>query len=224
MSEHDQEQNRRGREDPRVTQTRELVYAATLEVIAEVGAAGVSVERIAARSGVARSTIYRRWPDQSKLFLEAFAQLARRGKAVQVTGDTARDLETYLTEYAARLNDPTYVAVLIALLDRAARDHDFARLHRRMLDERRSRVVAIFRAGIRAGTIKKGTDVHEALVALVSPFAYMSLVRHERIRPRDVQRVLRDVLDRYGTNGAPPDGRPKTRRSRSDAAVASTAA
>ena len=185
------------------------MYAATLEVVAEVGAAGVSVERIAERSGVARSTIYRRWPDQSRLYLEAFAQLARH-TAAPATGNTAVDLENYLTETAERLNDPAYVSVLIALLDRVARDADFAKLYRQIFDERRSRAATILRAGMRAGVIGKKADVQEAVSDLLAPLTYMSLVRHERIQSRDVQRVLRNVLDRYGTGtGAPSaDGQP----------------
>jgi AcrR family transcriptional regulator len=188
-----------------VTQTRELVYAATLEVVAEVGAAGVSVERIADRSGVARSTIYRRWPDQALLYLEAFTELARRA-AVPLTGDTATDLENYLTEYAARLNDQTYIAVLIALLDRVARDEEFARLYRQIFDERRSRAATIFRAGVRSGAIRRGTDIHEAVIALLSPFTYMAIVRHEQIRPRDVRRTLEEVLAEFGADGVHPRG------------------
>jgi AcrR family transcriptional regulator len=187
------------REDPRVTQTRELVYAATLEVVAEVGAAGVSVERIAERSGVARSTIYRRWPDQSKLYLEAFAQYARRAPA-PMTGDTARDLEQYLSDTAARLNDPTYRSVLIALLDRVARDPNFANLHREIFDERDSRGAAVLRAGIEAGTIRKGTNVSEAVGTLRAPLFYLSVVRHEQIQPSDIREVLDYVLARYGAD------------------------
>lgn len=200
-AQQDKPARKRRREDPRVVQTRELVYATTVEVIAEVGAAGVSVDRIAEKSGVARSTIYRHWPDQSMLYLEAFTGLARRD-AVPLTGDTYVDLENYLVEYAARLNDKTYIAVLIALLDRVARDAEFARVYREIFDERRSRAAAIFRHGIRNGSFRKGIDVGEAVSALLAPFTYTSIVRHEQIKSRHIERVTRDILERFGN----PDG------------------
>src|SRR5690242_20019705 len=53
---------RHGRPDPRVAQTKQLVLEAAFAVIAESGFAGATVERIAERSGVARSSIYRHWP------------------------------------------------------------------------------------------------------------------------------------------------------------------
>jgi AcrR family transcriptional regulator len=186
------------REDPRVSHTRELVYAAALDVIAEVGAAGISVERIAERSGVARSTIYRRWPDQSKLYLEAFAQGARR-TPIPVTGDTAHDLETYVAHTAERLNDPRHRSVLIAILDRVARDEKFAALHREIFDERSSRAAAILRHGVEIGTIRPDIDIPEAIEHLRAPLLYLSLVRHEAIDASVVADVLADMVDRYGT-------------------------
>lgn len=192
---------RRG-EDPRVVQTREFVYAATLEALPELGIRGLTIERIAEKSGVARSTIYRRWPNLSQLYLEAFAQYARQ-QPLEPSGNTARDLESYLTVAAERLNDPTYRAILVAILDRAARDDDFAELHQRIFDEKHSRAAAVLRAGIRSGAIKKGTDMADALAALRGPLLYISLVRHERIQPSDVQRVLADFLSRFSAPAAP---------------------
>lgn len=189
-------------EDPRVAQTRELVYAATLEALPELGIRGLTIERIAEKSGVARSTIYRRWPNLSQLYLEAFAQYARR-QPVEPSGDTAHDLEAYLTVAAERLNDPTYRAMLVAILDRAARDADFADLHQHIFDERHSRAAAVLRSGIRSGAIKKGTDISDALAALRGPLLYISLVRHEQIKPTDIRRVLKDFLDRFSPPPAP---------------------
>lgn len=186
------------REDPRIAHTRELVYDATVEVVAEAGSAGVSVERIAERSGVARSTIYRRWPDQNRLYWEAFARLAR-AESLPSTGDTATDLAHYLDDYADRLNDPTYFAVLVALMDRAALDEDFAKLHKDTVNQRRSRGAAIFRAGVRSGSIRKDTDTRFAALSLVAPFAYIRMFRHERITARDKRMVLDDLLQRFAT-------------------------
>lgn len=194
---------RRG-EDPRVAQTRELVYAATLEALPELGIRGLTIERIAEKSGVARSTIYRRWPNLSQLYLEAFAQYARR-QPIESTGSTEYDLEAYLKSAAERLNDPTYRAMLVAILDRAARDDAFAGLHQQIFDESHSRAATVLKTGIRDGAIKKGTDISDALAALRGPLLYISLVRHQAIRPVDVRRVLADFLDRFGAAPTQPE-------------------
>jgi AcrR family transcriptional regulator len=201
------------REDPRVTQTRELVYAATIASLAEVGAARVSVELIAARSGVARSTIYRRWPDQSILYLEAFRQLTQR-TALPPSGEPIVDLENHLHEVRRSLNDPTHVAVLIAVLARVARDRSFAKLYREILDERHHQAATVVRAAIETGALRSDCDVTEVVVAAIAPLHYRSVVLHERLRERDVQAALEGVLERYGSPAAVAAHRARAGRGR----------
>ena len=60
---------------PASLQTEQMVFDATVALVTELGPAAVTIERVASRSGVARSTIYRRWPDVNRLFVEAFKEL-----------------------------------------------------------------------------------------------------------------------------------------------------
>ena len=63
------------RVDPRVERTRLSVLAAAAELMAEVGWGGVTIESVSARSGVARTTIYRHWPDRLALLANAMASV-----------------------------------------------------------------------------------------------------------------------------------------------------
>lgn len=183
--------------DPRVEQTRERVFAATLELIAEGGLRQAAVDRIAERSGVARSTIYRRWPEPARLYYEAFNRIVHRSTE-PVRGDTAAELRHYLEDYADRLNDPAYCSVLVALLDGAWRDPELARVHNELFNERSSRAAAILGVGMRAGNIRTDIDLSAAIEALVSPFLYRRLVDHQVIGSADVERLYADVLRRFG--------------------------
>lgn len=185
------------RVDPRIAQTRSQVHAATLAIIAESGVRAATVERIADRAGVSRSTVYRRWPDLPRLYYEAFAHLARRSSP-QPTGDADRELLHYLEDYADRLNDPTYGSVLVALIEAAWRDPALAELRRRVFDEGSSRAAMILRAGVRAGRLRADLDLRAALDAVVAPFLYRRLVEQRTITPADVRRVHADVLGRFG--------------------------
>ncbi len=188
------------RVDPRVAATRRAVYVATLTLIAELGVQATTVERIAERSGVSRSTIYRRWPVTARLYQEAFAQLARRTPVV-AEGDTSAQLLDYLSDYADRLNDPDYCAVLISLIDAAWRDPVLADLRRTVFDESSSRAAAILDAGVTAGRLRLGPVPTDALDALVAPFLYRRLVEQELISLDDVRRRHADVLTRFGVPG-----------------------
>lgn len=183
--------------DPRVAETRRLVHAATVALIAEGGVRAATVERIAERSGVARSTLYRRWPTVGALYYDAFASLARRS-ALPVRGRTSTELKRYLQDYADRLNDDVYCSVLVALLDAAWRDPDLARLRREVFDERASRVTALLEAGVRSGRVRADVVLRDAVDAVVAPFLYRRLVEQEPITRRDVTRLHADVLARFG--------------------------
>ena len=185
------------RVDRRINRTRTAVHAAALEIIAESGVRAATVERIADRAGVSRSTVYRRWPELRSLYYEAFAQLARRSSPV-VRGDTERELLHYLEDYADRLNDRTYGSVLVALIEAAWRDPELAELRRALFDERASRAAAIFQAGVRAGRLRSDLVLREALDSVVAPFLYRRLVEQETITPDDVRRLHADVLARFG--------------------------
>lgn len=189
------------RVDPRVAQTRRAVYAATLQVIAESGVQAATVERIADRAGVSRSTVYRRWPSLPHLYYEAFGTLARRAPQ-SVRGHTTVELLRYLQDYADRLNDDTYCSVLIALLDAAWRDPELAQVRGRLFDERSSRAAAVIDAGVAAGALRPDLDRRQALDAIVAPFLYRRIVEQQRISRSDVRRLRDDVLARFGTQDA----------------------
>jgi AcrR family transcriptional regulator len=210
------------REDPRIEQTRQLVLAATLELMAEHGSAAITIERIAERSGVARSTIYRRWPDLPRLYFEAFRQLRSRD-AHPPTGELAVDLANYIHDTAAHLNDPTYFSIVVFLLANAAVSDYYATLYRELFNVGSSRGAEVFRVGIERGTVRPGTDVWEAADSVRAPLVYTRLAKQE---PIDVDLALLAVplvIRTYGTadsvalldRSAPtdPGGRPTLRRS-----------
>jgi len=186
------------RVDPRIEQTRQLVFAATLELMAEHGSSAITVERIAERSGVARSTIYRRWPDLPRLYFEAFRQL-RSQDVHEPTGDLEVDLLNYIRDTAAHLNDPTYFSIVIFLLANAAVSDHYAELHLELFNLASSRGAAIFKRGIDEGMIRPEVDVWDAADAVRAPLVYKRLAKHELV---DVERAIEEVpsiIRRYGT-------------------------
>jgi AcrR family transcriptional regulator len=189
------------REDPRIEQTRQLVFAATLDLMAEHGSAAVTVERIAERSGVARSTIYRRWPDLPRLYFEAFRQLRNRD-VHEPTGDLQVDLTNYISDTAAHLNDPAYFSIVVFLLANAAVSEHYARLHLELFDRATSRGAAVFRAGIEHGSVRPDVDVWEAADAVRAPLVYTRLAKHETIDVDAAITAVPSIIQAYGTPSA----------------------
>jgi AcrR family transcriptional regulator len=189
--------------DPRIEQTRDLVFAATLELMAEHGNSAITVEAIAERSGVARSTIYRRWPDLPRLYFEAFARLrSRRQVAGALTGDTVADLEVYIRETAEHLNDPTYFSVTLFLLANAASSEHYAELHLAMFSPGTSRGAAVFEAGIASGMIRPDIDVWDAADAVRAPLVFTRLAMLEPINIKTALKEIPVIIGAYGTRKA----------------------
>src|SRR6266851_3401478 len=92
--------------DARQVRTRERVIAATERILRSDGYARLTMERVAAESGVAKTTLYRRWPTKAALCMEMYLEIAGHELHVPDTGDLASDLK-YITDIVVRLQTRT---------------------------------------------------------------------------------------------------------------------
>jgi AcrR family transcriptional regulator len=182
--------------DARYERSRAAVFDAVCSVLVTEGLPGLTVDRLAAESHVSRSTIYRNWPDLAALACDVFRDLVDRD-AVDVGGDPCVALHDYLEDYARRLNDPTYTAVLVALIEGSARDEAFAQVHRRAFSQTRSRAGSIIRSAMEQGVIDNGLDMPQCVEDLVAPFLYRCLVNRARISSRQVDELHARLLQRW---------------------------
>ena len=131
--------------DPRIERTREVVLRATLDELGESGYGALTVEGVAARSSVAKSTIYRHWPDKVALIADAFETSHQQMVPDTSTGG-ARERVTHLVGHVAEVVlDSTFSRCIPALIEGAARDarlrefhHGYAAGRRAELAHRRS--------------------------------------------------------------------------------------
>jgi len=179
--------------DARVERSRQAVHAAVCEVLVAEGLAGLTVDRLADVSGISRSTIYRNWPDLAALACVAFEELMHR-EAVALPADPQQAITAYLEDYARRLNDPTYLAVLIALIEGSRRDEAFAAVHRAHFSQTRSRAGELIRSGQAAGIIDPSLDVQIGVEELVAPFLYRRLVTQAEIGPAQIAELAQRLI------------------------------
>jgi len=183
------------RPDPRVAQTKQLVLAATFAVISESGFAGATVERIAERSGVARSSIYRHWPSPlPSLHMEALAPLQQRPEDISRTGDARHDLLAYLSHVVDRLNDPTYAAVSLALMAVADTDPAYAQAHQDLLASRTQILISLLEDAVASRVLCACTDVQFQARLLLAPLTHVRFVEHRTVDRALAERVLDHVL------------------------------
>ena len=197
------QQHRPVRVDRRVAETKELVLQATYDLISELGFAGATVERIAERSGVARSSVYRHWPSPlPALHLQALAPLTDRPDDVEPTGDFERDALAYLDHVVDRLNDPRYAAVSLALLAVADTDGTYAEEHRQLQTSRTRILHDIIGRAVESGTLCRCTAVDFEVRMLLAPLTHMRFVEHHQVDRRLTPRLVARVVDANRVGGA----------------------
>src|SRR5262249_59588169 len=106
---------------PRSEQAERAIIDAALSLFAESGPDGLCIERVAARAGVGKATIYRRWPGKEDLLLDAIAAL--KTPLPEPAGRSAReDLVTLLGAMCQETADPRRARQVALLLGEGAKD------------------------------------------------------------------------------------------------------
>ena len=151
---------------PRSEQAEQAIIEATLDLFGEQGFEGVCVEAVAARAGVGKATIYRRWPNKEELLLAALGSL--KSPYPEPAGGSARDdLVAMLSVMCADRADPRKAGRYALLLGEG---HKYPRLMARykatVVEPRHEAIRAVIRRGISSGELRADTDVEVAMLAL----------------------------------------------------------
>ena len=106
-----------GTENPRTTRVRKIVLDAATDLLIDQGHHAVTPQRVSTVTGVARSTIYRLWPDPVSLLLDAIDRVLAPDHAAPTVGDLGRRSRHRARTLAVRLNRRPFRAIFVALLD-----------------------------------------------------------------------------------------------------------
>src|SRR5499425_2787077 len=141
--------------DRRAERSRQAILDATLQLLAEGDVGSLTVEAVAARSGVAKTTIYRRWRDKWGLALDAVMidLLPHFADPVDV-GDTRKELITFVAPVIKFLSAPPYGPAMRALVSRIATDFGLGRVYReQVVEPRRAQLQPVIERGIARGDL-----------------------------------------------------------------------
>lgn len=171
----------------------DAILAATLELLAERGIEGLTVDGVAARAKVGKATIYRHWRSRAELVMDAMVTVPGPPPLVS-TGDLRADLCAAFTALAEVLDDPERSRLLAALVDAAERDPELARLHVQHADGRRAPARAAVVAAVERGELAPGTDPDLAVDLVAGPLFYRRLLTHQPVTKAVVESVVDIVL------------------------------
>ncbi len=172
--------------DARVVRSHRAVRDAAVVELAEVGWGAFTIESVATRAGVARSTVYRHWPDKLTLLVDALEH-----QSIQPTPDESAPgrtrVVTLIRHLAEVMADPERSAIQPALIEAAERDPLLRELHRGFNDRRRQALTA---ALVDAGV----ADPEMTAIALAGAVVYSRVMGSRPLDPDRADELVTAVL------------------------------
>ncbi len=169
------------RQNPRTSRVRQVILDAAVDLLLTHGAGAVTATRVAEATGVARTTIYRQWPNRAGLLLETIDRLVTPHFARPSSGDLRTDVIAALGDLRTRLTTRQVRPVLAALIDQATRSDAFVAVQRRFMEGMIQPTVDVLRSAQAAGQLPDTLDCSEAAAVLTGPLFHQHILMQDTI-------------------------------------------
>lgn len=189
-------------ENPRTTRVRKIVIEAATRLFVEEGHRAVTPQRVSQMTGVARSTIYRHWPDRETLLLDTIDVVVLPHVSLDLTGELGVDLETALHALRRRLDRRPIRAIFSALLEHADRSRKLVPAQRRFVAGVLAPIREIIDGAVERGGLDMSVSPNEAAAQLAGPLFQQHVMLRTRITDELIAATVRGFL---AANGRLPD-------------------
>lgn len=161
---------------PRSDAAHSAILKAARELLVEEGFTRLRLEHVAARAGVGKGTIYRRWPSKEALTLDLVLELAEPHLAIADVGDTRAELREAVLNPVLAITRSTFGPVIRAMMSQIAGNPAIGDPFREsVVARRRAEVAHVIERGIARGDLRADADPTIATELLVGP-VYFRLV------------------------------------------------
>ncbi|MGW4502089.1 TetR/AcrR family transcriptional regulator [Micromonospora sp. NPDC004336] len=161
---------------PRSVRADEAILEATLDLLAQGNTIeSISIESIAARAGVGKATIYRRWPGKDALLRDALRTL--KGNPPEPAGRSVREDLILLVGAVGRHIDPRAERIMPCLVPEVNRSPEQYQLYQNIIEPRRALMREVLRRGVRTGELRADLDVEVTMAMLTGPMLVQRVMR-----------------------------------------------
>jgi AcrR family transcriptional regulator len=186
--------------DPRVARTRATVLGAAIDLLAERGYSGFSVESVVERTGIAKTTLYRHWPTRDNLLAAVIAKLDGAGPLPD-TGSVRQDLQDLFARRVRAARTPQWERCMPALVEAAARHPELAAMIARLTSQILAQIETLLRRGIERGELRHDLDPQLAASALIGPIVFRRLLLREAPTLQGVSAVIDLLMQGIAAHG-----------------------
>lgn len=168
---------------------RAAVLAATIDELAEHGYAAFTVEKVAQRTGVHKTTVYRRWPDRDALITDALSDGVDAEIPIPDTGSIEEDLRALARSLVTWIGSPHGRAVLAVMLPGATGEPRPPAPTRHVFRDRIRKALPVVTRAVTRGELPAGTDPAEMIKTLVAPIYFRVLITRESVDDKTADRA-----------------------------------
>jgi AcrR family transcriptional regulator len=188
---------------PRSEEARRKAIAAAIDLIIERGVANLSIEEVAARSGVAKTTIYRHWPERASLIIDT-ARSTFEHVTTPDTGSLRGDLEAYFGQMVRADLDGRMGKLIPSLIDAAARDPEIETLMDRLSIERQQPLMTMVGRAQERGELQPDLDRDVLVGTVIGPIVFRKVVQRRPVDAAYVAKCLDVILPGLGARTVQP--------------------
>jgi AcrR family transcriptional regulator len=178
----------------RSARVREAVLSAVLDELEVNGYAGLSVEAVASRAGVNKTTVYRRWPTLDDLLVDALMTWSEKALPGQATGNIETDLLTLGRELADQLNGGIGRQIVAVVLTAGLRSPQLREATRRYFDQQAVRAAPVVAQAVDRGELPANTDANALLTTFRAPLLYRLVTTGDPIDEASIAQTTRVTL------------------------------
>jgi AcrR family transcriptional regulator len=197
----------------RSARVRAAVLAATLDELAAAGYADLTVEAVAERAGVHRTTIYRRWPDKRSLVLGALIEYAADQLPIPDTADLRRDLHLLGQAIDSDLRSPQAHALLCTLVADRPGSSELSDVRTQLWADRLRQAQAIPQRAVQRGELAADIDPAVVIDMLVGPIYLRRFIQGRPMTATEIDDLATRVVAAFTprpASGPTAPGKPRS--------------
>jgi AcrR family transcriptional regulator len=189
---------------PRATRRRgqaleNAIRAAVVELLAENGVAGVTMDAVAARAQTSKPVLYRRWADRGALLRDTLVPLAKQAIPHEDTGSYRDDMLAILNGWAAFFASPDG-AIAPAIVGAMPHDRELADAFRSgVIGWRKQEMAAVIERGISRGEVRSNVRIDIARELGQAILWHRFLITGDPITPELVEHIVDNILIPYAS-------------------------
>lgn len=188
--------------DARIERTRTAVMEAATELLLEGGPSAITMDGVVARSGVAKSTLYRHWPTRDALVIDVFGHIAPDLPEPDPNLTFEEGLRVLAHSFVTIVNDPYWKRLIPAMLLLKSEMHEIAELDADLKQHQADVVTPVLECGVHEGWLADGFDASCVSTLLIGPILMAALTDSTPLTDEFADRCVDHFL--AGVRGTAP--------------------